>query len=300
MPVDCSKPPIRAGSLVCALAVSLFVACGGTAVNGPYVNQAGANSTSGASSVAGANPVAGAGSTAGASSVAGAGPSPGAGAGGSTANDDCTLPMDPGPCAADYPSFWHDPKTNLCVPFAYGGCGGNANRYPTRDLCMRLCTTASDDWTTCVTDDGCTLINASCCGPCDPVANETLLAVNRAHASMYTSTHCANAGACLPCKQIPENEQTRKYLKATCRNKQCTATDVRESALSECQTTSDCMLRDGAECCPGCDGYGWVPLNKFADVCGGAVLACDDCSSPLPNDWNTVCLSGRCRLEGPL
>jgi hypothetical protein len=127
-----------------------------------------------------------------------------------------------------------------------------------------------------------------------------VVAINQAYAPKYTDTHCGSVGVCAPCIPVEENEQTGKYLKPVCRYAHCTLIDVRESPLSECQKTSDCMLRDGAACCPECDGYGWVPLNRAADLCGGVPVACDACASPLPSDWDTVCLSGRCRLEGPL
>jgi hypothetical protein len=300
MPDETSRTRLRAGSFVGAVvgAVSWFVGCGGTAVVDAPGSTAGASSTAGGSTVAGASSVAGAGATAGASS--GAGASPTAGAAGSTASDACTAALDPGPCEAAIPSFWHDPKTNLCVPFTYGGCSGNANRYQTRDACIQACQSASDDFSACVNDSNCSLVSANCCGPCEPFRNESVITINQAHVATYTNAHCASVGVCAPCMPVAENEQTGKYLKPVCRNTHCTLIDVRESPLSECQKTSDCALRDGAGCCPECDGSGWVPLNKAADVCGGAPTICNLCTSLLPVDWDTVCLSGRCRLEGPL
>ncbi|MEI9950272.1 MAG: BPTI/Kunitz domain-containing protein [Pseudomonadota bacterium] len=263
----------RLALLVCGVTVSGFVACGGSAVvDGSNGGRAGASSVAGANSVAGS-----AGSTA----------------------DACTASQDSGPCEAYFPSFWHNPVTGLCEPFVYGGCGGNANRYPSRDACILACPNSSDDWDACVSDSNCTLIS-KCCGGCDPVASEELLAINVAHSPMNMSAPQCPEMACAPCFPVAENEQTWKYFKPVCRNARCTLIDVRESPLTECQKTSDCMLRDGAECCPQCDGSGWVPVNKAADMCGGSPTACDTCTSPLPTDWDTVCLSGRCRLEGPL
>jgi hypothetical protein len=260
----------RAGSLLCALTVSVFVACGGSAVDDP-----------------------GSGGHAGGGSVAGAG------AGGSAASDACTAAQAPGQCEAYFPSFWHDPKTNLCVPFVYGGCGGNANRYPSREACMQACPTASDDWSACENDSSCTSISTGCCGACEPVASEQLVAINFAHLSAYENSHCSDTPPCVPCRPITEIEQTGKYFKPVCRNAHCTLIDTRESPLSECQKNSDCFLRDGAECCAECDGSGWVPLNKTADLCGGVPIGCDDCASLPPNDLDVVCLSGRCSLVSP-
>jgi hypothetical protein len=312
-----NQPPIRSrlrrGSLLCAAAVSVFVACGGKAiVDAPPGNQAGASSIAGASPVAGANSAAGANPAAGANSAAGANPvggssslagaSPTAGAGGAVAVEACTANQDSGPCNAYIPSFWHDPATHLCVPFVYGGCGGNANRYPSREACTQACSSESDDWTACVNDSNCTLISASCCDQCEPVASEALIAINRANAATYTNARCLGAGACLPCMPVAENKQTGKYLKAVCRNRQCAVLDVRQSPITECKNTSDCRLRDGASCCAECDGSGWVAVNNNADLCGGVPAACDDCVSPPPRDWDASCVSGRCQLtlDAPL
>ncbi|HEY0465430.1 MAG TPA: BPTI/Kunitz domain-containing protein [Polyangiaceae bacterium] len=271
----------RAGSLACALTVSCFVACGGSAVvDGANGNRAGAGSVAGARSVAGASPA--------------------AGSGASSSDEACTASQDSGPCDAYVPSFWHNPSTGLCEPFVYGGCGGNANRYPSRDACILACPNSSDDWDACIADSNCTLISAKCCGGCEPVASDELVAINFAHSPMNMSSQQCPEQTCAPCAPVAENEQTWKYFKPVCRNARCTLIDVRESPLTECQQTSDCMLRDGAECCPQCDGSGWVPVNRTAEMCGGAPTACDNCTSPLPPDCDAVCLAGRCRLEGPL
>jgi len=243
----------RAGSLLCAVAVSVFVACGGSAVI-----------------------------------------TAGAGAGGSASSDACTAPQEAGECDAYFPSFWHDPKTNSCVPFVYGGCGGNANRYPSREACMQACAAASDDPDTCVNDSSCTVISTGCCGACEPVASEQLVAINFAHLSEYEDSHCSETPPCVPCRSVTEIEQTEKYFKPVCRSAHCTLIDTRQSPLSECQKDFDCILRDSAECCPECDGSGWVPLNRAADLCGGLPTACNNCISPPAEDLGVACLSGRC------
>jgi hypothetical protein len=63
--------------------------------------------------------------------------------------DLCTLPQDPGPCDAAFPKYWHDPATHHCVPFTYGGCGGNENRFDSLEACQLACNVASSDALTC-------------------------------------------------------------------------------------------------------------------------------------------------------
>lgn len=260
-----------------AAVLGVASACGGNA-NEVVGGTAGATSAAGSSSLAGA-------STAGAPGAAG---------------EACTAVRDSGSCEAYIPSFWHDPSTGLCEPFVYGGCGGNANRYPSREACLQACPNVSDDWDKCASDDDCTFVSPNCCGECEPVAIERLTAINGAHQTAYEKAHCLFTLPCAPCEPVIENMQSEKYFKPACRNAHCTVIDIRETALTACEKTSDCMLRDGADCCAQCDGTGWVAVNQNADLCGGAPTPCDDCASQPPSEWDVVCLSGRCFQEGPL
>jgi len=259
----------RGGLLAVATVVGLLGACGGVA------------SVGGAASVAGASSIAGASAT-----------------GGGAGSAACNAAQESGECDAYFPAFWHDPKTGLCEPFVYGGCGGNANRYPSREACQQACANVQDDWDECVDDSNCTFVSQRCCADCEPVAVERVIAINVAHQSRYGT--CSMPTSCAPCRPVEENEQSQKYFKGKCQNAHCTLIDIRETTLTACEKTSDCMLRDGAGCCAECDGAGWVAVNKNADLCGGAPMSCDACVSPLPREWDVVCLSGRCRQEGPL
>ena len=282
----------RGGLLAFAAAIGLASACGGSAV----VDAPGG--TAGAAAAAGATAAGGSSSRGGASSTAGA-PGSAAGAAGSAPSAACSAARDPGPCDASIPAFWHNPDTGLCEPFVYGGCGGNANRYSSRDACLQACRNVRDDWDECIDDSNCTYVSSGCCGECEPVAIDRLVAINFAHQPLYGNAHCPDAPPCVPCRPVPENEQSEKYFRPECRNAHCTLVDIRETGLTACEKTSDCRLRDGAGCCAECDGAGWVALNKTADLCHGVPTACDDCASQPPQQWDVVCLSGRCRQEGP-
>jgi len=54
-------------------------------------------------------------------------------------SDPCGLPIVAGPCQAVIPRFAFDGANNACVPFNYGGCGGNDNNYATLADCQRAC-----------------------------------------------------------------------------------------------------------------------------------------------------------------
>ncbi|CAL1266771.1 unnamed protein product [Larinioides sclopetarius] len=58
-----------------------------------------------------------------------------------TTNEDvCRLPVEPGPCDEAHPRWFYDAQTQNCLPFVFGGCGGNKNRFKTSEICLRFCT----------------------------------------------------------------------------------------------------------------------------------------------------------------
>ncbi|CAH8667940.1 unnamed protein product [Dicrocoelium dendriticum] len=58
---------------------------------------------------------------------------------GSSLEEVCQLPMDPGPCSANQPRYYYDTKAVKCRMFLYGGCLGNANRFTSRHECLMAC-----------------------------------------------------------------------------------------------------------------------------------------------------------------
>ncbi|KAH8240884.1 hypothetical protein KR026_006669, partial [Drosophila bipectinata] len=42
-------------------------------------------------------------------------------------------------CSAYIPSFTYHPERNECSEFFYGGCDGNENRFPNKELCEKKC-----------------------------------------------------------------------------------------------------------------------------------------------------------------
>lgn len=55
----------------------------------------------------------------------------------------CALPSAVGTgeiaCEAYIPLFFHNTKTGNCEGFVYGGCGGNENRFGTKESCEEFC-----------------------------------------------------------------------------------------------------------------------------------------------------------------
>ena len=57
-------------------------------------------------------------------------------------NSICTLPSETGLCRAYFPSYYFNSKTGQCEQFIYGGCGGNGNRFPTKQKCEQTCSSS--------------------------------------------------------------------------------------------------------------------------------------------------------------
>jgi len=51
----------------------------------------------------------------------------------------CLLPKETGPCRMVLNQFYYDADQRLCLPFVYGGCRGNRNRFDSEDDCYNAC-----------------------------------------------------------------------------------------------------------------------------------------------------------------
>lgn len=53
----------------------------------------------------------------------------------------CSLPPAPGTCYALIQKWYYEPSSSSCKRFGFGGCGGNANKFSTKEDCERSCGT---------------------------------------------------------------------------------------------------------------------------------------------------------------
>jgi hypothetical protein len=277
------------------------IGCGATVKNDS--NSSAGSASAGAPSGAGAAPIA-AGSggaigsggmssaVGGSTSMAGAGSS-----GGAPTAAICSLPWAGGDCDGAFPRYWHNPASGQCELRSYGGCGGNANRFATLEECTTTCQVGADPRTTCNQATDCELRSAGCCAYCEPVAASHLIAVNRSAPDDVTCE--VLCGACPPAEP---NESTSRYFVPGCVAHRCTVVDIRETAITECATSSDCALRTTAACCTGCGASGDpIAYNKSIDqvvaFCGGEPTPCPACVGYVPEGFVTACRAGRCVVE---
>uniref|UniRef100_A0A023FPG5 BPTI/Kunitz inhibitor domain-containing protein n=1 Tax=Amblyomma cajennense TaxID=34607 RepID=A0A023FPG5_AMBCJ len=51
----------------------------------------------------------------------------------------CTSKAEVGLCKAKLPRWWFNTESGKCETFYYGGCGGNKNRYLSKEQCEKTC-----------------------------------------------------------------------------------------------------------------------------------------------------------------
>jgi hypothetical protein len=66
-------------------------------------------------------------------------PFPGPNTSGALPSSPCSLPPAAGDCRASLPRWFWSASTGGCEEFLYGGCGGNANNFPTKAVCQEAC-----------------------------------------------------------------------------------------------------------------------------------------------------------------
>lgn len=60
----------------------------------------------------------------------------------------CWAPAESGPCRAMLERWYFNPKKRRCVPFLFGGCGGNRNNFESEEYCLAVCSSSCkfQDW----------------------------------------------------------------------------------------------------------------------------------------------------------
>jgi hypothetical protein len=208
----------------------------------------------------------------------------------------CRQPMITGPCVADAPSYWFDASTGVCMPFTYGGCDGNDNRFATMQECYATCGLQGDHaLAICSQSADCTPVRLG--EPCCRLDVRDFVAV-----SSPASFSCNDPAFCRACTVDCDFAPQDGYIGATCESGFCIPFNLLERGGAACATSSDCGLRYGVECCEQCSREQGVTklvaVNATLDVDSiacGAGLHCGDA------DCNTygaeaTCTSGTCQV----
>ena len=55
---------------------------------------------------------------------------------------ECYLKQEHGPCSGRLIKYYYEKRANKCLPFAYGGCAGNGNKFDSHEACETHCSDA--------------------------------------------------------------------------------------------------------------------------------------------------------------
>jgi len=212
----------------------------------------------------------------------------------------CRLPVAPGPCRGLNPSYWFDASTGVCMPFNYGGCEGNDNRFDSMEACYDFCGGRGErDDAACVDSYECTAwrVVPQCC------SEDVREFVGIRIAVDFTCTE-PMFGCTTPCAADCERLPQDGYIGAACVRGHCIPRDVRNYPVTDCTVNDDCEPRFGVDCCRSCDTSKLVALSKNFDIetliCGPDIR-CDISDHCPPEDYAyAVCSSGSCMAVPPL
>jgi hypothetical protein len=205
----------------------------------------------------------------------------------------CSLAPDAGPCQALIRAFYHDAETDRCLPFIYGGCEGNANRYTTIGECLARC----GGGTECSRSSECVVSNAGCCAGCEPVTKDDFIALHEDDAAA-ASAACGSV-LCGPCPEPPAGSvpEAGNFF-AQCVDQRCELRDVRETTAAACDDGSECKLRGGSGCCERCADHP-VAISDESELLGWLECPEQACPPCVPSfeGYGVACDAGACRVS---
>ncbi|GAB6024702.1 hypothetical protein CHUAL_009835 [Chamberlinius hualienensis] len=154
--------------------------------------------------------------------------------------DICQMPADPGPCNELQPHWYYYQPSSSCLPFTFGGCGGNLNRFATYRECMEAChpqQRVCPDPTECYT--------LQCAYGIEQYRDENLCPHCRCTDPCENHV-CPPGSRCIVEQDVGEDDTPR--LQAVCRN------GIRDGACPHVPVNSTGRCND--ECSSDADCYG--------------------------------------------
>jgi hypothetical protein len=188
---------------------------------------------------------------------------------------------------------------NVSVTGGAGGTGGSAAGGSAGSTTSSTTTSPPADFASCDGPGQCVLATPGCCAKCGTTTVADFVAVNSAKAGDYQKSVCPSPQGCPDCAQIVDPN-----IFAYCSAGKCVVADVRTDPVSQCQTDSDCHLRNGSACCEDCGGPNAsevisvsykAPQDLTSLVCAPDT-GCPKCLPQYPPAYLPICANGHCSI----
>jgi hypothetical protein len=182
------------------------------------------------------------------------------------------------------------------MPFDYGGCDGNTNRFDTAEECYAVCgRPGTPETARCSSSAECKAVRIR--EPCCRTDVREFVGIRSGNELPPCEQSALGCRYCVAgCATSPEDG----YIGARCVDGHCIAYDYRGTATA-CSVLEDCYQRYGTECCTDCDpGQSpskLVALNRSFDLealaCGEGVSCQDQCDYI---GFYTPCIDSTCQV----
>ncbi|CAN7988853.1 unnamed protein product, partial [Ixodes hexagonus] len=123
-------------------------------------------------------------------------------------NGFCRLPKMEGMCRAAFPRYYFDVDSGRCKPFFYGGCGGNANNFKSREDCKKACEDSAFSATPAPRD----CVSALDVGPCKAFLSRWYYDTETGACRLFVYGGCLGNGNNYRTLQQCTNACRRQYL----------------------------------------------------------------------------------------
>uniref|UniRef100_A0A914VV22 BPTI/Kunitz inhibitor domain-containing protein n=1 Tax=Plectus sambesii TaxID=2011161 RepID=A0A914VV22_9BILA len=195
-------------------------------------------------------------------------------------NVDCDLPPQKGPCSQATQQWYYDPRDHICREFTYGGCEGNANRFPTQQICRHSCISK--------------LIAKGC-----PLPTKQTERAGCRNELTTGSNGCSVYE--LSCRGETAATTTTRGEEEACRSHTCTACQRCVPRTDVC-VGNDCLPYEctgGCGECEACTSNGKCLSTKV--VCSSSWLGFNPCAGQsCPRMPTAVCQPDACNCRKPL
>ena len=152
---------------------------------------------------------------------------------------------------------------------------------------------AGFDFAACQPGDTCLLETQTTCGAgCEPIPPDRYIPINSKNEAAFKAQQLEPLCIQAACPAVPPEQVNAPNYYGACVAERCQVLDVRTSALSACDSDSQCLLREGTACC-ACSFTDLIAVTSQAEAqkafCAPGEACASGCPYPLPPAGGAFC-----------